>query len=130
MKIKDTFYILLAGLLPWGVMGCASQKMGDKVRVTPSDQVLMPDSTHAVQLDMTVEVPQKTLGKRSRLIIVPQLLAGDSLVAECTPMVLDAPIYGKRCTDGFFWKIMLIPWQVMPVRCKRKNRLRLLILSE
>ena len=63
MKIKDTFYILLAGLLPWGVMGCASQKMGDKVRVTPSDQVLMPDSTHAVQLDMTVEVPQKTLGK-------------------------------------------------------------------
>lgn len=96
MKIKDTFYILLAGLLPWGVMGCASQKMGDKVRVTPSDQVLMPDSTHAVQLDMTVEVPQKTLGKRSRLIIVPQLLAGDSLVAECTPMVLDAPIYGKK----------------------------------
>lgn len=96
MKIKDTFYILLAGLLPWGVMGCASQKMGDKVRVTPSDQVLMPDSTHAVQLDMTVEVPQKTLGKRSRLIIVPQLLVGDSLVAECTPMVLDAPIYGKK----------------------------------
>ena len=96
MKIKDTFYILLAGLLPWGVMGCASQKMGDKVRVTPSDQMLMPDSTHAVQLDMTVEVPQKTLGKRSRLIIVPQLLAGDSLVAECTPMVLDAPIYGKK----------------------------------
>lgn len=96
MKIKDTFYILLAGLLPWGVMGCASQKMGDKVRVTPSDQVLMPDSTHAVQLDMTVEVPRKTLGKRSRLIIVPQLLAGDSLVAECTPMVLDAPIYGKK----------------------------------
>ena len=45
---------------------------------------------------MTVEVPQKTLGKRSRLIIVPQLLAGDSLVAECTPMVLDAPIYGKK----------------------------------
>ena len=96
MKIKDTFYILLAGLLPWGVMGCASQKMGDKVRVTPSDQVLMPDSTHAIQLDMTVEVPRKTLGKRSRLIIVPQLLAGDSLVAECTPMVLDAPIYGKK----------------------------------
>ena len=96
MKIKDTFYILLAGLLPWGVMGCASQKMGDKVRVTPSDQVLMPDSTHAVQLDMTVEVPRKTLGKRSRLIIVPQLLVGDSLVAECTPMVLDAPIYGKK----------------------------------
>lgn len=96
MKIKDTFYILLAGLLPWGVMGCASQKMGDKVGVTPSDQVLMPDSTHAVQLDMTVEVPQKTLGKRSRLIIVPQLLVGDSLVAECTPMVLDAPIYGKK----------------------------------
>ena len=96
MKIKDTFYILLAGLLPWGVMGCASQKMGDKVRVTPLDQVLMPDSTHAIQLDMTVEVPRKTLGKRSRLIIVPQLLAGDSLVAECTPMVLDAPIYGKK----------------------------------
>lgn len=96
MKIKDTFYILLAGLLPWGVMGCASQKMGDKVRVTPSDQMLMPDSTHAVQLDMTVEVPRKTLGKRSRLIIVPQLLVGDSLVAECTPMVLDAPIYGKK----------------------------------
>lgn len=96
MKIKDTFYILLAGLLPWGVMGCASQKMGDKVRVTPSDQMLMPDSTHAVQLDMTVEVPRKNLGKRSRLIIVPQLLVGDSLVAECTPMVLDAPIYGKK----------------------------------
>ena len=26
MKIKDTFYILLAGLLPWGVMGCASKR--------------------------------------------------------------------------------------------------------
>ena len=85
MKIKDTFYILLAGLLPWGVMGCASQKMGDKVRVTPSDQVLMPDSTHAVQLDMTVEVPRKTLGKRSRLIIVPQLLP---------------TVYGEMYTDG------------------------------
>lgn len=96
MKIKDTFYILLAGLLPWGVTGCASQKMGEEVKVTPSELVLMPDSTHAVQLDLMVEVPRKTLGKRSRLIIVPQLLAGDSLVTECTPVVLDVPIYGKK----------------------------------
>lgn len=96
MNIKNTCYMLLAGLLPWGVTGCASQKMGEEVKVTPSEQVLMPDSTHAVQLDLMVEVPRKTLGKRSRLIIVPQLLAGGGLVAECTPVVLDAPVYGKK----------------------------------
>ena len=94
MKSRYTYcYILLAGLVPFALGGCSS---GKQISVSPSDVVLMPDASRTVDLDVTLNVPRKAFSRRSRLIVVPQLLSGDKALVECTPVVLDAPVYRKK----------------------------------
>lgn len=75
--------------------GCATVKTDRQVYVSPV-RTLTPDSTSSVQVDVTVHVPEKAFSRRSRLIVVPQLMQHDRMLAELTPMVLDAPIYQKK----------------------------------
>ena len=96
MNTKKTYNLLLAGVLPVVMLGCAASHEGHRLSVAPEAAVLMPDSTHSVKLDLTVRVPEKAFSRRSRLIVVPQLMSGDSLIAECTPLVLDAPVYARK----------------------------------
>ena len=96
MNTKKTYNLLLAGVLPVVMLGCAASHEGHRLSVAPEAAVLMPDSTHSVRLDLTVRVPEKAFSRRSRLIVVPQLMSGDSLIAECTPLVLDAPVYARK----------------------------------
>ena len=49
----------------------------------------------STRLDVNIHIPAKTFTGRTRLIVVPQLLQKDSMLAEYTPMVFDAPIYSK-----------------------------------
>jgi len=49
-----------------------------------------------VNVDVMFNVPGHYLSERSRLFITPTLLVGDSAVDEYEPIVLDAPIYGKK----------------------------------
>lgn len=96
MKSKIQSITLLAasfGLLA----GCAASRQGGQhVTVTPPSCVLTPDSSNRVQMDMRFHIPRNYLSKRSRLVITPRLLVNDSVRDEYVPLVLDAPIYGKK----------------------------------
>ena len=94
MKFRYT-YLIWAGCLWLGVVGCASSGMRKKVVVTPV-RTLIPDSMSTVGVDVNIHIPAKAFTGRTRLIVVPQLLQKDSMLAEYTPMVFDAPIYSKK----------------------------------
>lgn len=66
------------------------------VRVTPSPCSVTPDSAGQACLDATFCIPAHYFNRRSRLIIVPQLVKQDSVWDEYVPLVVDAPIYGKK----------------------------------
>lgn len=75
--------------------GCASTG-GNTVKVMPGVQKLMPDGNNHVTVKSTICVPAGYLSSRSRLIITPQLVAGDTIVEELDPIVVDAPIYTRK----------------------------------
>ena len=87
--------ILYPALFSMFLAGCATVKTDRQVYVSPV-RTLTPDSTSSVQVDVTVHVPEKAFSRRSRLIVVPQLMQHDRMLAELTPVVLDAPIYQKK----------------------------------
>lgn len=86
-----TFFSATLGLLA----GCASSRQ-EGISVTPTPCVLTPDSSNQVQMSLNFHVPEKYFSKRSRLVIVPQLMVDDSIKDEYLPLVLDAPIYKKK----------------------------------
>lgn len=94
MKSKYTYYLLL-GLIPMTIAGCAVSDKARKVTVAPV-KTLTPDSVSAVDVDVTINVPAHAFTRRSRMIVVPQLINNDTMVAECRAIVLDAPIYSKK----------------------------------
>ncbi len=77
--------------------GCASvRKAKEAVTVSPSPALLTPDSDGRAQMDVTFRVPAGYLSERSRLVILPRLMVGDSVKQEYSPVVIDAPIYIKK----------------------------------
>lgn len=114
MKFRYT-YLIWAGCLWLGVAGCASSGMNKKVSVTPV-RTLTPDSMSTVGVDVNIHIPEKVFTGRTRLIVVPQLLQKDSMLAEYTPMVFDAPIYSKKMNAVYFSTAMLIHWQMSHAR--------------
>ena len=98
MKIKNCTYYLLPALLGWMMTTDALADKADKaVTVVPKHSTaLTPDSTRSVWIDVDFHIPEGVFSRRSRLIIVPQLLEGDSLRDEYLPLVADAPIYSKK----------------------------------
>lgn len=85
--------LLVVGLLLFE--GCATQHSGKKVEVKPVE-TLTPDNDSKVNVDVEINIPERTFTKRSRLIVVPQLLVGDSMAYECHAVALDAPVYYKK----------------------------------
>lgn len=94
MKFRYT-QLLVASVLPLAFVGCAVSRTDKKVTVSPVE-TLTPDSTSMVNVDVTINVPKHAFSRRSRLIVVPQLMQQDSLIAECRPLVLDAPVFYKK----------------------------------
>lgn len=96
MKSNRLHLIIYAAAL--GVLaGCASgRKAGKSVTVSPAPYVLTPDSNGCMDMDMSFRVPSRYFSRRSRLIILPQLMVGDTVRDEYRPVVLDAPIYSKK----------------------------------
>ena len=96
MKSKIQYITLLAasaGMLA----GCASQhQAGSGIRVTPEACVLVPEDGRNADMDVVFHVPDNYFTKRSRLVIVPQLVVGDTVKDEYLPLVVDAPIYQKK----------------------------------
>ncbi len=96
MKLRYLpIYAWLPALCLLGLTGCRSARTAPQITAGPVE-TLVPDSTSTVTVDVTVEVPAHAFSKRSRLVVVPQLLSADTVVAECTPLVLDAPVYRKK----------------------------------
>ena len=84
---------MAAGMLA----GCASKReVAEPVTVTPSPYVLTPGDGNRVDMELTFHVPEQAFTKRSRLVITPQVMVGNRVHEECTPLVLDAPVYDKK----------------------------------
>lgn len=97
MKRKQLYTITCMAATLWMLAGCAAgRKAGKAVTVTPSPHVLTPDSINRVQMDIQFHVPSRYFSKRSRLIILPQLVVNDTVRDEYLPIVLDAPVYQKK----------------------------------
>ncbi len=103
MKRNPRYTLALAKLaalsaLTLGLLtGCASvRKAKEAVTVSPSPALLTPDSDGRAQMDVTFRVPAGYLSERSRLVILPGLMVGDSVKEEYSPVVIDAPIYNKK----------------------------------
>lgn len=84
----------IAGLLM--MTGCATHKTGKMVTVTPAPYTLTPDSANRAQLDVQFHVPGHYFSKRSRIVITPQVMTGDSVVDEFMPIAVYSPIYSKK----------------------------------
>ena len=78
-----------------GVNG-ASHKAGEYVTTTPASCIVTPDSVNQAKLDVMLNVPAHYLSKRSRIVITPQLVAGDSILDEFSPIAVYSPIYNKK----------------------------------
>lgn len=81
----------------WIMESCAStQKTTKSISVNPVHQVLAPDSVGSIDMNVTFGIPQRYISRRSRLLITPQLIIGDTLCREFEPLVVDAPVYAKK----------------------------------
>lgn len=100
MKTKLS-YILLAGIATAATLGsCSASRPGNGRRMTiePAPLNVSTDSTGHANIDFNLHIPAKYFSNRSRLFVVPTLMAADSIVKSCRPIVLDAPIYSKKRT--------------------------------
>lgn len=75
---------------------CATHTDDNVITTTPSPCVIAPDTANRAQLNMAFRVPAHYISRRSRLVITPQLLVGDTMTAECRPVALYSPIYNKK----------------------------------
>ena len=74
---------------------CATRQVSP-LTVSPSSLAIMPDTGDSVRMGVVFNVPENYLTRRSRVVITPQLMSGDSVYGEYTPVVLDASIYRKK----------------------------------
>lgn len=94
---RNISYITLFSASLGLLAGCVSGRQAGKgISVTPVPYVLAPDSANRVRMDLCFHVPEDYLSKRSRLVITPQLVVEDTVRDEYLPLVVDAPIYGKK----------------------------------
>ena len=95
MKTKAYLRRLWIGLLPVLLVGCAASRTARTVVVSPVE-TLTPDGNSTVRVHALIDIPDRALSCRSRLIIRPQLMQGDRLVAYCPVAVFDAPVYARK----------------------------------
>lgn len=94
-SLYTLFIIATAALLS----GCAArrQALRQGIGVSPAPAVVTTDSAGHARVRLMFRIPARYLARRSRLIILPRLVvAGDTLPYDYAPVVVDAPIYGKK----------------------------------
>lgn len=97
MKKYILLYIIVWPAVILFLLSCAAGKKSVKrITVTPDSCVLMPDTAGNIVLETAFRIPGHYVSKRSRLIIVPQLLVNGEVRKELAPLVVDAPIYEKK----------------------------------
>lgn len=104
---KYILYIIACLAVILLVTACVSgRKSVKRISVAPDSCILLPDTAGYVVLETTFQLPGNYMSKRSRLVIVPQLLVNGKVSKELRPLVVDAPIYRKklerkRVIDGY-----------------------------
>lgn len=89
--------VWMTGLAVTLLSGCASNRSsGQRVTVVPGPCVLTPDTSGNIRMDVTFQVPEHYLNRRSRLVLIPQLLINGEVREELLPVVVDAPVYEKK----------------------------------
>lgn len=78
------------------LVGCAVGNKERSISLTPSPHVLTLDADRKAVVDVSFHVPANYISKRSRMVVVAQLMVGDSLLGECQPLALYSPIYSKK----------------------------------
>ncbi len=97
MKRKQLYTLTIATAAMGILAGCTAARETDRaVTVSPSPAALTTDSAGQAHMDVTFRVPSRYLSRRSRLVILPRLVVGDSVREEFDPLVIDAPIYNKK----------------------------------
>lgn len=95
MKPKIWIAGLVAGVLTAWNTGCSVQRSETGITV-PQVALLMPDTLSNVRVETLLQIPERTLSRRSRLIFQP-LLVQDERPAEPLPIrVFDAPIQCRK----------------------------------
>ena len=89
-----TSKIILLAVAAGLAAGCKGPK--ETITTSPAPYVVVADSANRLNMDLTLTVPAHYFSTRSRLIVTPQLMVGDSAVRNYEPMVLDAPIFTKK----------------------------------
>lgn len=97
MKHQFTYFagtILSLGMLS----GCVSthNSVESPITLTPAVCRLAADSNRIVAVNTVFVVPADYMKLRSRLVVTPQLMVGDSVCHELLPLVMDAPIYSRK----------------------------------
>lgn len=93
MKLNKR-YLILPVLAAGFLVGCNSPQKA--ITATPAPCVVTPTEEGVAALDIDFNIPDHYFSKRSRIIIVPTIVVGDSAVDEYSPLALDAPIYRKK----------------------------------
>ena len=95
--MNNKLYLMLFAGVATCLCACRTGKsVRQAVHVAPSPCFVTPDSVGQACLDATFRIPAHYFNRRSRLIIVPQLVKHDSVWDEYAPLVVDAPVYGKK----------------------------------
>ena len=78
--------------------GCAASRHAAEngLKVNPSPYAVMPDAVGNVDIDMQFEVPSRYLGRRERIVFLPKIVKDTTVMAEMSPIAIDAPIYVKK----------------------------------
>lgn len=90
------YWILIISSLLWGINISAAAKDRKITTMPQYVMALTPDTANTVSVDMEFCIPKGVIDKRSRIIILPQLIEGDSTIMELKTIVADAPIYRKK----------------------------------
>lgn len=96
MHAMDVALLLLALLVAVPLLSSCGTRQGLPLLVSPSNQTIMPDADDSAHVNVMFHVPENYLTSRSRVVITPQLMVGDSVYTEYIPVVLDASIYRKK----------------------------------
>ncbi len=87
--------IIIPILFQLVLAGCRNSR--EPISSTPSPYFVTANVEGQAEVDMDIRVPRKTISKRSRVVIQPELRDSmDSVVATLRPIVLDSRVYAKK----------------------------------
>jgi len=95
--MKHTILYIYIGTIVLFAIFAGSCSNPQHVIVSPNPNVVQCDSSRLGVVDVTLNIPPKYISRRARIVVTPELIVGDSIVAEqLKPLVLDGSIFHKK----------------------------------